>query len=85
MTGQWFSQGTPFSSTNKTDNDDITEILLKVALNTINLKRSRYNIIYYKANHSTSENNSNYVIRRKMNYDRYEIYLLHNIAFEPMM
>jgi hypothetical protein len=28
--------GTPFSSTNKTDRDDITEILLKVALNTIN-------------------------------------------------
>jgi hypothetical protein len=33
--GQWFSPGTPVSSTNKTDHDDITEILLKVALNTI--------------------------------------------------
>jgi YbbR domain-containing protein len=31
-----FSQGTPVSSTNKTDRDDITEILLKVALDTIN-------------------------------------------------
>ena len=31
----WFSQGTPISSTNKTDNRDITEILLKMALNTI--------------------------------------------------
>jgi len=30
-----FSPGTPFSSTNKTDRHDITEILLKVALNTI--------------------------------------------------
>jgi hypothetical protein len=28
---------TPVSSTNKTDHHDITEILLKVALNTINL------------------------------------------------
>jgi hypothetical protein len=28
--------GTPVSSTNKTDHHDITEILLKVALNTIN-------------------------------------------------
>jgi len=28
--------GTPVSSTNKTDRHDITEILLKVALNTIN-------------------------------------------------
>jgi len=31
-----FSLGTPVSSTNKTDRHDITEILLKVALNTIN-------------------------------------------------
>jgi hypothetical protein len=29
------SLGTPVSSTNKTDRHDITEILLKVALNTI--------------------------------------------------
>ena len=34
--GRWFSPGTPVSSTNKTDRHDITEILLKVALNTIN-------------------------------------------------
>ena len=32
MTGWWFS---PISSINKTDRHDITEILLKVALNTI--------------------------------------------------
>jgi hypothetical protein len=31
-----FSTGTPVSSTNKTDLHDRTEILLKVALNTIN-------------------------------------------------
>ena len=36
MAGCWFSLGTPVSSTNKTDHHDITEILLKVALNTIN-------------------------------------------------
>ena len=34
---QWFSPGTPDSSTNKTDCHDITEILLKVSLNTITL------------------------------------------------
>jgi hypothetical protein len=34
-TGQWFSPGTPVFSTNKTDSHDITEILLKVAPNTI--------------------------------------------------
>jgi hypothetical protein len=33
-TGRWFSPDSPVSSTNKTDNHDITEILLKVALNT---------------------------------------------------
>jgi hypothetical protein len=33
--GQCFSPGTPFSSTNKTDRHDITEILLKVAINII--------------------------------------------------
>jgi hypothetical protein len=36
VTGPWFSPGPPVSSTNKTDRHDITEILLKVALNTIN-------------------------------------------------
>ena len=36
MTGRWFSSGTLISSTNKTDPHDIAEILLKVALNTIN-------------------------------------------------
>jgi hypothetical protein len=35
-TGRWFSPGMLVSSTNKTDRHDITEILLKVALNTIN-------------------------------------------------
>ena len=36
-TGRWFSSGTPFSSSDKTDSHDIIEILLKRALNTITL------------------------------------------------
>jgi hypothetical protein len=36
MAGQWFSPGALVSSTNKPDRHDITEILLKVALSTIN-------------------------------------------------
>jgi hypothetical protein len=32
-----FSPGTPVSTTNKTDHNDITEILLKVGLNTITI------------------------------------------------
>jgi hypothetical protein len=41
---QWFSPDTSVSSTNKTDRHDITEILLKVALNNINktIKSSGY-------------------------------------------
>ena len=49
-TGRWLSLGTPVSPTNKTDRHDITDILLKVALNTITLTthphpRSMY--LYY--------------------------------------
>jgi len=41
---RWFSSGTPVYSTNKTDNHDITEILLKVALNTITLTLYRVRV-----------------------------------------
>ena len=37
MEGLLFSSSTPVSSTNKTDRHDITEILLKMVLNTITL------------------------------------------------
>ena len=42
-TCRWFSPGTPVSSTNNTDRHDITEIVLKVTLNTI----YKPNIAYY--------------------------------------
>jgi hypothetical protein len=45
MAGQWFSPGTSVSSTNKTDHHEINEILLKVALNTINLNQSYNHMI----------------------------------------
>ena len=41
--GQWFSPGTPASSTTKTGHHDIDEILLKVALNT---KNSNFNFMW---------------------------------------
>ena len=44
--GQWFSQGTPVSSTNKTDCHNIAEILLKVVLNTISLTPVKKMITY---------------------------------------
>ena len=44
VTGRWFSPRTPVSSINKTCRHDITEILLKVALNTIKQTEKLYNI-----------------------------------------
>ena len=38
--GRWFSPGTPVSSTNKTDRQDITRMLLKVSVNTLTLIQS---------------------------------------------
>jgi hypothetical protein len=38
--GRWFSPGTPASSTTKTGRHDIAEMLLKVALSTINQIKS---------------------------------------------
>ena len=49
MTGRWFSPGTPVSSSNKTDRHDITEILLKVALQHHKPKPNlTYNVIDYQ-------------------------------------
>ena len=46
----WFSPGTLVSSTNKTHRYDITEILLKIALNTVTLTITQ-NIDGYDINH----------------------------------
>ena len=47
MAGLWFSSCTPISSTNKTDCHDITKILLKVALNTINQPTNQSNMLLH--------------------------------------
>ena len=39
--GQWFSQSTLISSTNKSDCHDITEILLNMALNNITITQAQ--------------------------------------------
>jgi hypothetical protein len=54
--GRWFSPDTPVSSTNKTDRHGIAEILLKVALSTINQTKpfmntiTKYPLIYLLPN-----------------------------------
>jgi hypothetical protein len=45
--GRWFCPGTTVSSTNKTDHHDITEILLKVAINTIKVTLNKSMMINY--------------------------------------
>jgi hypothetical protein len=42
LAGQWFSLGTLVSSTSKTDGHDITEILLKVTLNKVQINTEEY-------------------------------------------
>jgi hypothetical protein len=51
-TGQWFFPGTPVSSTNKTNCHDITEILLKVALNIINQPTNRTALVHEMVNYN---------------------------------
>jgi len=45
VVGRWFSPGTPLSSTNKTTRHDISEVLLKVVLNTISLNIKHVNLL----------------------------------------
>jgi hypothetical protein len=45
-TGRWFSLCPPVSSTNNTDCNDIAEILLNVALNTIKQKTLSHNVVH---------------------------------------
>jgi hypothetical protein len=64
--GRWFSPGTPTSSTTKTGRHDIAEILLKVALNTINQIKS--NLIFSVYRISNSHNILDSLIRRMEQY-----------------
>jgi hypothetical protein len=45
--GRWFSPGLLVSSTNETDRHDITEILLKVAFNTLKQTLKQTNLFPY--------------------------------------
>ena len=56
ITGLWFSLGIPVSVTNKSDSHDITEILLKVALNTIKQKHKLYTMAQRRHTHNTLAN-----------------------------
>jgi hypothetical protein len=57
--GWWFYPGTPASSITKTGRHDIAEILLKVALNTINQIKS---ILLYMYFHMTPVTSGSFVL-----------------------
>ena len=46
MIGRWLSLGPPVSSANKSDRHNITEILLKLVLNTIKQTNKQTNIFF---------------------------------------
>jgi hypothetical protein len=52
--GQWFSPGTPASSTTKTGHHDIAEILLKVALNIKNQSINQYFFLLFSNSSKSS-------------------------------
>jgi hypothetical protein len=55
----WFSPAPPVKTTNKTDHHDITEILVKVALNTMNHQSNSYHKVLQKlAYHKVPKINS---------------------------
>jgi hypothetical protein len=65
--GRWFFPGALVSSTNKTDFHDITEIFLKVALNTINQPTKKVLSCDWSSSFSNSivfNNNTNEVTER---------------------
>ena len=58
--GRWLFPGLPVSSTNKTDHHDITEILLKVALNTIKPNELDFNRDNSLKQHSKGKHRTHY-------------------------
>jgi hypothetical protein len=61
--GRWFSPGTPASYTTKTGRHDIAEILLKVALITINQSNQSINKIVLDRRKDSFCNQTNYFLQ----------------------
>jgi len=63
--GRWFSPGPPVSSTNKTCRHDITEILLKITLNTIKQTKKIEPTIYHTRGEDANQYTSDTVKKRR--------------------
>jgi hypothetical protein len=66
-TGRWFSPGPPVSSINKTDRHDISEILLKMALNTIKQTNKQQTISDMMHNYFVCFNNNTKLMPKQYN------------------
>jgi hypothetical protein len=64
--GQWFSPGTPVSSTTKTGRHDIAEILLKVALKHQKLKKINQLIQVFQVHDEKTLTNNELIIFGKL-------------------
>jgi hypothetical protein len=65
--GRWFSSSTPSSSTIKTGRHDLAEILLKVALNTINpINQSNIYILYHWFNNLSHQDDTYCPLQKKI-------------------
>ena len=69
VTGQWCSPGTLVSSTNKSNRHDITEILLKMALNTNQTTKPTY---ISKCKKTKEIRQKKYIDWAKLNRTKYE-------------
>ena len=73
VTGRWFFPGTLVSFTNKADRHDITEILLKVVLNTININQTT-------ADHADTLHSPPMVNWKRNNYCSHEFFISNMIG-----
>jgi hypothetical protein len=76
-TGRWFSPCTLLSSTNKTGRHNITEILLKVALNTI--IQPKPTMLKYSINNDHEYITIGFVLKKVMKFVHSIIHLQHNL------
>jgi hypothetical protein len=79
-----FSLGTPVSSTNKTDHHDITEILLKVALNTITLTLTLESFECEKKTVYRNRNLMHFNLLKYFNSNQFNIYCYINFVEKQM-
>jgi hypothetical protein len=84
VTGRWFSPGTPVPPTKKTNHHDITEIFLKVALNTMTLTLHNCELLLDKKSRIIAKIYPTIIFRLNY-YDRFYFYFYQTLlAFNKL-